>query len=60
MFFVELFLEKSSCWQRALPRYFFNLKKEEGKKVMRLVLGLVDPAQPVLFLGLLLGSSDCS
>jgi hypothetical protein len=27
---------------------------------MRLVLGLVDPAQPVLFLGLLLGSSDCS
>jgi hypothetical protein len=55
MFFVELFLEKSSCWQRALPRDFKKKRKE-----MSLVLGLVDPAQPVLFLGLSLGSSDCS
>lgn len=59
MFFVELFLEKSSCWQRALTRDFLR-KKFKGKKEMSLVLGLVDPAQPVLFLGLLLGSSDCS
>jgi hypothetical protein len=39
---------------------YFLKQKFKGKKEMSLVLGLVDPAQPVLFLGLLLGSSDCS